>query len=293
MSLTPDDAEPALTYSVQQKGHRVIATLKVGSAPQRTPSAPRRTPIAIHKTPSAPEERPSLATLLAEAEKAAEARRAAARERTRAFRERRSDPELVAQRARDRERKRLLRESLTPEQLEAWRKRERERRRAITDEELEESRAARCEWERRRHEARMRELERYEKAIKRSRAKEKAPSDSSADDEEAGEVCVACRQSAERNSVRTVSYYVCLENDIREPEDVGGTDNAQHTCIKGRLRKTTLRRSRRHYSICVGEDDPLPEHADQSSQTEHHLTLVWCPRPKIEMCSTEVQVDLL
>lgn len=211
MSQTPDDAEPPLTYSVQQKGHRVIATLKAGSAPQRTP-------VTIHRIPSAPEERPSLATLLAEAEKAAEARRAAARERTRAFRERRSDPELVAQRARDRERKRLLRESLTPEQLEACRKRERERRRAITDEELEESRAARCEWERRRHEARMRELERYEKAIKRSRAKEKAPpSDSSADDEEAGEVCVACRQTAERNSVRTVSY-VCLESDVREPE---------------------------------------------------------------------------
>ncbi|XP_037523067.1 uncharacterized protein LOC119400153 isoform X2 [Rhipicephalus sanguineus] len=77
-------------------------------------------------------------------------------------------------------------------------------------------------------------------------------------------------------------------------KDIGATHNVQLTCINCMLREGTLRRRpRRYYSKCIGKDDILPEHAHQSSQTEHHITLVWCPRPNILTCSTEVQVDLL
>ncbi|XP_075557633.1 uncharacterized protein LOC142589871 [Dermacentor variabilis] len=43
---------------------------------------------------------------------------------------------------------------------------------------------------------------------------------------------------------------------------------------------------------CVGADDALPLHADQSCQTEHHITLVQCARLHISTCCIGVQVDV-
>ncbi|XP_065310240.1 uncharacterized protein [Dermacentor albipictus] len=43
---------------------------------------------------------------------------------------------------------------------------------------------------------------------------------------------------------------------------------------------------------CVGEDNALPLHADQSCQTEHHITLVRCARLHISTCCIGVQVDV-
>nr|XP_054923864.1 nucleolar protein 58-like isoform X1 [Dermacentor andersoni]XP_054923865.1 nucleolar protein 58-like isoform X1 [Dermacentor andersoni] len=43
---------------------------------------------------------------------------------------------------------------------------------------------------------------------------------------------------------------------------------------------------------CVGEDNALPLHADQSCQTEHHITLVQCARLHISTCCIGVQVDV-
>ncbi|XP_037523062.1 zinc finger CCCH domain-containing protein 13 isoform X1 [Rhipicephalus sanguineus] len=274
---------------------------------------------------AAESERPSLAALLAAAEKAAEARRAATRERQRASRRRLAEKQLEAIRAYDRERKRAQREALTPEQLDAQRTRERERRQGLTDEEFEAIRVARRERERRRLE---RDKAKVQKTENRSKGTEKRSSQTSKIDE-IGDDCDARRQvrrnarngsreteerrpprrsgassptptndeiddewNASRHMRRTVAY-VCV-NDVRESEDIGAAPNAQPTCINCMLRDGTLRkRSRRCYSKCIGKDDILPEHAHQSSQTEHHITLVWCPRPNISTCSAEVQVDLL
>ncbi|KAL1487189.1 hypothetical protein MTO96_031071 [Rhipicephalus appendiculatus] len=264
--------------------------------------------------------RPSLEALLAAAKKADEARRAATRERQRASRQRMAEKQLAAVRAYDRERKRALREALTPEQLEAHRTRERERRQGLTDEEFEAIRAARRERERRRQEAHTREIAKVQKARDRSAGAEKRSSRPSKKDE-IGDDCDARRPirpnardgsrgtgkrrtprrartddeadepddecDARRHNRRTVAY-VCVNDDI------GATQNAQPTCINCMLRDGTLRRrSRRCYDKCIGKDDVLPEHAHQSSQTEHRITQVWWPRPNVLTCSVEVQVDLL
>ncbi|XP_037523064.1 uncharacterized protein LOC119400152 isoform X2 [Rhipicephalus sanguineus] len=103
----------------------------------------------------------------------------------------------------------------------------------------------------------------------------------------AGKTCACCGNSSlmQPNTTRC---------DSAKLADIGAAPNAQPTCINCMLRDGTLRkRSRRCYSKCIGKDDILPEHAHQSSQTEHHITLVWCPRPNISTCSAEVQVDLL
>ncbi|XP_072146080.1 uncharacterized protein [Dermacentor andersoni] len=42
----------------------------------------------------------------------------------------------------------------------------------------------------------------------------------------------------------------------------------------------------------VGEDNALPQHADQSCQTEHHITLVQCARLHVSTCCIGVQVDV-
>ncbi|KAL3216016.1 hypothetical protein MRX96_033201 [Rhipicephalus microplus] len=108
--------------------------------------------------------RPSLEALLAAAEKAAEARRAASRERQRASRQRMAQRQLDAVRAYDRERKRARREALTPEQLMALRTRVIQPQ-GLTDEEFEAMRAARRERERRRQEAHMmREMAKVQEA---------------------------------------------------------------------------------------------------------------------------------
>ncbi|XP_075557851.1 uncharacterized protein LOC142589973 isoform X8 [Dermacentor variabilis] len=42
---------------------------------------------------------------------------------------------------------------------------------------------------------------------------------------------------------------------------------------------------------CVGEHEALLQHAEQSCQTEHHITLVRCTKPQVSTCSVEVQAD--
>ncbi|XP_050032534.2 uncharacterized protein [Dermacentor andersoni] len=42
---------------------------------------------------------------------------------------------------------------------------------------------------------------------------------------------------------------------------------------------------------CVGECEALLQHAEQSCQTEHHITLVRCTKPQVSTCSVEVQAD--
>ncbi|XP_075724826.1 uncharacterized protein LOC119180035 isoform X1 [Rhipicephalus microplus] len=75
---------------------------------------------------------------------------------------------------------------------------------------------------------------------------------------------------------------------------IGATRNSQHTCINCLLSDGTLRRRpRRCYGKCIGKDEILPEHANHSSQTEQHITLVWCPRPNVSTRNAEVQMDLV
>ncbi|XP_049523486.1 egg-laying defective protein 27-like [Dermacentor silvarum] len=42
---------------------------------------------------------------------------------------------------------------------------------------------------------------------------------------------------------------------------------------------------------CVGEYEAVLQHAEQSCQTEHHITLVQCAKPQVSSCSVEVQAD--
>ncbi|XP_075724825.1 uncharacterized protein LOC119179990 isoform X2 [Rhipicephalus microplus] len=80
----------------------------------------------------------------------------------------------------------------------------------------------------------------------------------------------------------------------RSCDVIGAARNTQPTCVNCMLRDGTLRRRpRRCYDKCMGKDDMLPEHANHSSQTEQHITLVWCPRQDTSTRNVEVQVDLL
>ncbi|XP_075724823.1 uncharacterized protein LOC119179990 isoform X1 [Rhipicephalus microplus] len=263
--------------------------------------------------------RPSLEALLAAAEKAAEARRAASRERQRASRQRMAQRQLDAVRAYDRERKRARREALTPEQLMALRTREIQPQ-GLTDEEFEAMRAARRERERRRQEARMREMAKLQEARNESTGTNKRSSITSVSGE-IGDDCEARRQITtnargrprgtekrrpprraptndesddEYSERRRIRRSVACVNDVAKKEVIGAARNTQPTCVNCMLRDGTLRRRpRRCYDKCMGKDDMLPEHANHSSQTEQHITLVWCPRQDTSTRNVEVQVDLL
>ncbi|XP_037523068.1 uncharacterized protein LOC119400155 [Rhipicephalus sanguineus] len=113
-------------------------------------------------------------------------------------------------------------------------------------------------------------------------------------------LCSTCMQPVPKDDVSHLSTTSGKEH-LPRPANlpqlnavVDAAHNAPHTCTKCRSRDTTLRTTpRRRYSKCIGKDDILPQHAHQSSQTEHHITLAWCPRPNVSACCAEVQVDLL
>ncbi|XP_075724828.1 uncharacterized protein LOC119180035 isoform X2 [Rhipicephalus microplus] len=65
-----------------------------------------------------------------------------------------------------------------------------------------------------------------------------------------------------------------------------------------RRREAEAKRKRRQENLeevraLDAADEILPEHANHSSQTEQHITLVWCPRPNVSTRNAEVQMDLV
>ncbi|XP_049523718.1 uncharacterized protein LOC119453320 isoform X1 [Dermacentor silvarum] len=70
-------------------------------------------------------------------------------------------------------------------------------------------------------------------------------------------------------------------------------DEKPLACHRCKLSSTTFHREPwLGYDKCVGEDSTLPQHADRSCQTEHHITLVRCARLRVSTCCIGVQVDV-
>lgn len=73
----------------------------------------------------------------------------------------------------------------------------------------------------------------------------------------------------------------------------GAVDEKPSACHRCKLSSTTFHREPwLGCDKCVGEDNTLPQHADRSCQTEHHITLVRCARLRVSTCCIGVQVDV-
>ncbi|KAL1487188.1 hypothetical protein MTO96_031070 [Rhipicephalus appendiculatus] len=116
-----------------------------------------------------------------------------------------------------------------------------------------------------------------------------------------GGVCHVCRVcdriwcANELLPGRTVEQFLTCRTcagSLRQIKTVNAAHDTQHTCTKARPKTTTSqRRQRRRSNKCVGEAETLPQHANQSCQTEHHITLLQYARPNVSTRSAEVQVN--